>query len=92
MATMKAVILDAPGPPDARPGGQFRVSQQDLPRLGIEPNGHGAVRPLQHFGHRTLCGPVERGPKWHHLPHRNTRVVGRPATVGVAAQPIQTVC
>ena len=24
--------------------------------------------------------------------HRNTRVVGRPATVGVAAQPIQTVC
>jgi len=63
MATM-AVILDAPGPPDA-------LQIQDLP---------------------ILTGPVERGPEWHHLPHRNTRVVGRPATVGVAAQPIQTVC
>jgi hypothetical protein len=26
------------------------------------------------------------------LQHRNTRVVGRPATAGVAAQPIQTAC
>jgi hypothetical protein len=146
MATMKAVILDAPGPPDAlqiqdlpilTPGPeqvlikvaafglnrselhtwlglaqgltfprvvgieaagtvaacrQFPVCQQDLPRLGIESNGQGAVGRLQHFGHRALCGPVERGHECHHLPHRNTRVVGRPATVGVAAQPIQTVC
>jgi hypothetical protein len=148
MATMKAVILDAPGPPNALqiqdlpiltpgpeqvlikvaafglnrselhtwlglargltfprvlgieaastvaacPGGQFPVCQQDLPGLGIESNGQGAVRRLQHFGHRALCGPVERGPELHHLPHRNTRVLGRPATVGVAAQPIQTVC
>jgi hypothetical protein len=47
---------------------------------------------MQHFGHRALCGPVERGPEGHFLPHRNTRVVGRPAMGGMAAQPIQTVC
>jgi len=51
MATMKAVILDAPEPPDA-------LQIQDL----------------------------------HYLPHRNICVVGCPYTVGVAAQPIQTVC
>jgi hypothetical protein len=84
--------IEAAGTVAACPGGQFSVCQQDLPRLGIEPNGQGAVRRLQHFGHRALCGPGERGPEWHHLPHRNTRVVGRPATVGIAGKAIQTVC
>jgi hypothetical protein len=108
MATMKAVLLDVPGPPDAlqiqdlpilTPGPEqvlIKVAafglRRDLPRLGIEPNGQGAVRRLQHFGHRALYGPVERGPERHHLPHRNTRVLGRLATVGVAAQRLQTVC
>jgi hypothetical protein len=55
MATMKALLLDAPRPPDA-------LQIQDL--------------------------PIET----HHLPHRSTPAVGRPSTVGVAAQPIQTVC
>jgi hypothetical protein len=119
MATIKAVILDAPGPPDAlqipdlpilTPGPEEMLIKvaafglnwsrphtslglaQDLPRRGIEPNGQGAVRRMQHFGHPALRGPLERGPAWHHLPHPNTGVVGLPATVGVAAQPIQTVC
>jgi hypothetical protein len=87
----RVVGIEAAGTVAACPGGQFRVCQQDLPRLGIEPNGQGAVRRLQHFGHRALCGSVERGNEWHHLPHRNKGVVGRPATVGVAAQRIQTV-
>jgi hypothetical protein len=84
--------IEAAGTVAACPGGQFPVCQQDLSRLGIEPYGQGAVQRLQHFRHRALCGPVERGPEWHYLPHRNTRVVGRPAAVGVAAQPIQMVC
>lgn len=87
MPTMKAVILDAPGPPGA-------LQTQDLPILtpGPEQVSIKVATRLQHFGHRALCGQVERGPEWHHLPHRNTRVVGRPPTVGVAAQPMQAVC
>jgi hypothetical protein len=88
----RVVGIEAAGTVAACPGGQFPVCQQDLPRLGIESNGQGAVGRLQHFGHRALCGPVERGPECHHLPRRNTRVVGRLATVGVAAQRFQTVC
>ncbi len=42
MATMKAVVLDAPGTVAACPGGPYLVCQQDLPRLGIDPNGQGA--------------------------------------------------
>jgi hypothetical protein len=67
MATMMAVMLDAPGRPDP-------LQIQDPPILTPGPE------------------QVERGPEWHHLPHWNTGVVGRPATVGVAAQPIRTVC
>ena len=61
--TMKAVLLDAPEPPDA-------LQIQDLP---------------------ILTPGVECGPEWHHLPHWNSHVVGRLATVRVAAQLIQTV-
>jgi hypothetical protein len=77
---MKALMLDMSGPPGA-------LQIQDLPILTPGPE-----QVLIKGAAFALCGPVERGPEWHHLPHRNTRVVGRPATVGVAAQPIQTVC
>jgi hypothetical protein len=77
MATIKVVMLDAP--PDA-------LQIQDLTIL--TPGPEQVLIKVAAFSHDRS----ERDPEWHYLPRRNTRVVGRPATVAVAAQPIQTVC
>jgi hypothetical protein len=66
----------------------FRFVSGISPGLASSP----MVKEPQAVGSTSGIGPVESSAEWHHLPPRNTYLVGRPATVRVAAQPIQTVC